>query len=143
MRGSRDTADLVRLRHALLHAERLTVDSTEWGRHTALVALDGVCEYALGLGLAARNVTVKPTWRFLNLMDAMRSGLGASWMPPGRREILDLHRARNGAQHGGVLPDPALLPRWRDAVGVLIRSLIAGRSADTGGIGNSSHDGGG
>jgi hypothetical protein len=61
---------------------------------------------------------------FVNLMNRLDEHLGATWSPPGRRDILDLHKARNSAQHGAVLPDPALMPVWRDAVDVFVRSLV-------------------
>jgi hypothetical protein len=123
MLATRDLEDLVRLRHTLLHAEQLAADLSEWGRHTALVALDGACEYAMRLSLAFRKVP-QPKGGFPDLISGLDEELGAAWSPPGRRDVLDMHSARNRAQHGGVLPDPALSPRWRDAVDVFIRSLV-------------------
>jgi hypothetical protein len=123
MLATRDLEDLVRLRHTLMHAERLAADLSEWGRHTALVMLDGACEYAMRLSLAFRKVGQQKEG-FPNLIDALDQELGAAWSPPARRDVLDMHNARNRAQHGGVLPDPALSPRWRDAVDVFIRSLV-------------------
>jgi hypothetical protein len=120
----RDIEDLVRLRHTVQHAKRLTFDLSEPGRHTALVALDGACEFAMRLCLAARQITVGNDAKFHNLVDDLDKKLGDEWSPPRRREISAMRSARNRAQHGGELPDPALMARWRDAAEAHIGTLI-------------------
>jgi hypothetical protein len=120
----RDVEDLVRLRHAVQHAKKLTFDLSEPGRHIALIALDGACEFAMRLCLAARQIAVGKEAMFHNLVDALDRDLGDAWSPPRRREIREMRGARNRAQHGGELPDPASMPTWRDAAAVHIGTLV-------------------
>jgi hypothetical protein len=120
----RDVEDLVRLRHTVEHAKHLTFDLSEPGRHSALVVLDGACEFAMRLCLAARHIPVGQNDKFHNLVNSLDISLGDAWSPTRRREILAMHGARNRAQHGGELPDPASMATWRDAAAVHIGTLI-------------------
>jgi hypothetical protein len=123
--SDQDIEDLVRLRHTVQHAKRLTFDLSEFGRHTALIALDGACEFAMRLCIAARQIDVgRNNDKFHNLVAALDRDLGDAWSPPRRRELLAMHSARNRAQHGGELPDPPLMATWRDAAAVHIGTLV-------------------
>jgi hypothetical protein len=118
-------SDLVRLRSALLNAQRLAGDRSEVGRHTALIALDGVCEYAMWLSIQYLGLTLKPAANWHDMLSRLGDAHKATWKQPGRRGVVQMHAARNQAQHGGALPDPALLSDWRDATDSFVRSLVS------------------
>jgi hypothetical protein len=116
-------ADLVRLKGALDHATRLAEDRSEWGRHVALVSLDGVVEYAMRLAVLHCEVRVAGRDGYHDVLSKLSECLGAAWRPQ-RRAILQVHDARNQAQHGAATPDPALMDGWADQVGGFVESLV-------------------
>jgi hypothetical protein len=59
---------LVRLRMLAEDARRRAEDTSEAGRHLALIALDGACEYALWLAARTTGVTFKNDRPTLNDM---------------------------------------------------------------------------
>lgn len=114
---------LVRLRLVTDDAARRADDTSEAGRHLALIALDGACEYALWLASRAQNVPLKKERAGVpELYSAVKAAL-ASWQVVGWPSVNQMHQARNLAQHAGVAPDVGQLPTWRDAVIAFINSL--------------------
>lgn len=131
------TAALVRLRLFLEDALRRAEDGSEAGRHLALIALDGVVEYALWLvaqALVAPLERERPS--FHELLGAVQVHLteaGRDWDSAGRPGVEQLRRARNAAQHAAVVPSPDQLPLWADATFAFIDSLC--RAAFDRGVG--------
>lgn len=119
----RAIADLVRLKGALDHATRLAEDRSEWGRHVALVSLDGVVEYAMRLSVLHCEVRVAERDGYHDVLSKLSERLSPAWRPQ-RRAILQIHDARNQAQHGAATPDPALMDGWVDQVNSFIKSLV-------------------
>jgi hypothetical protein len=115
---------LVRLRLLAEDAQNRTGDVSPAGRHVALVALDGACEYALWLASRSHSVPVKSDRASVpDLYSAVRQALGDRWQVRGWAGVNQLHRARNDAQHAGVVPAADQLPHWRDAAVAFIDSL--------------------
>jgi hypothetical protein len=115
--------DLVRLRVFLEHARRQVGDQSEPGRHGALVALDGVCEFAMSVASHEVRVTPRRQADFHATIEALAVKL-PRWGMEGRRAVLAMHTARNAAQHQGVLPDPSLIDDWAEATEAFVTSLI-------------------
>ncbi len=116
-------------------ARRRAADTSAPGRHLALIALDGACEYAVWLAARTRGITFKRSRPSLyEHVEALLEALGANgWTAPGRQGVEQLHRARNEAQHSAVAPDPAHMPDWLDAAWAFIDSLclaVFGRALD-------------
>jgi hypothetical protein len=115
---------LVRLRLLAEDAQRRIEDVSPVGRHVALVALDGACEYALWLASRMHGVPVKSDRASVpDLYNAVRHALGERWQVRGWAGVNQLHRARNDAQHAGVVPAADQLPHWCDAAVAFIDSL--------------------
>jgi hypothetical protein len=114
---------LVRLRHLLHAALSAGSDETAPGRHQAVIALDGVCE--LAMGLAASELDLDPRRDFFALLQSVTTRLGTRWRQDGAKGVRELHRARNNLQHHGVLPDHGHLPVWAAEVERFIASLVA------------------
>ena len=93
---------LQRLRFLLEEALARTQDPTEIGRHSALVLLDGACEYAMGIGLGHLGEPIKREFRqkFADLQAALET-----WKPDTWASIVQLHEARNYAQHQGTVAE--------------------------------------
>jgi hypothetical protein len=113
---------LVRLRLLIEDAQRRADDISEAGRHLALVALDGACEYALWLASREHTLPVKERAGVPELYSAVKAAL-AGWQVRGWRGVSQMHQARNVAQHAGVALDAAQLPTWADATVAFIDSL--------------------
>jgi hypothetical protein len=116
---------LVRLRMLSEDARRRTTDTSDAGRHLALIGLDGACEYALWLAARTHGISLKsdlPSFpaQYHALVGALTS---PRWEPVGWPAVEQLHRARNGAQHAALAADPAQLPIWSDAAWAFIDSL--------------------
>jgi len=106
-------AGLIRLRTMLERGLREAKDSSEPSRHIALVTLDGACEYAIRFSAHHRGLSLKPLADFHEGLRAL--GQLKGWKqpgPPGLRGVLELHAARNQAQHMGLLPDRELMSTW-------------------------------
>ncbi len=71
-----------------------------------------------------RGIRVAGRIGFHKMLKELRSDLSESWRPP-RQGIVQLHNARNEAQHGGAPPDPALMDGWTDEVTGFVQSLMA------------------
>ncbi|MGA3221354.1 MAG: hypothetical protein ABSE77_20170 [Acidimicrobiales bacterium] len=103
---------LVLLRSLFEAARSRAQDPTRAGQHAALVLLDGACELALAhvadnLGITRRwNNGVEDVW------GAVRGQLPPSADIKGWPGARLMHRARNSAQHEGILPDAVHLGRW-------------------------------
>ena len=127
MLRSPTTAGLVRGRWLLEHAESLARDTSDPGRHLALIALDGAVEYALWLVVNTTGARVKGERpNFGDLIGAVRQHLdqmGRPWAETGHAGVDQLRRARNPAQHAGVAVDADQLPGWADAARAYIDSL--------------------
>jgi hypothetical protein len=109
----------------MLHeAQVRAADQSDTGIHVAVVALDGVCE--LAAGLAAHELGVRISEGGLpGLIGRVREKLKGNWGQDGSKAFHELHRARNSAQHEGVLPQASHLPIWSTEVERFVRSLIA------------------
>ncbi|MFZ1155703.1 MAG: hypothetical protein WAN93_12450 [Solirubrobacteraceae bacterium] len=118
-------AALVRLRMLAEDARRRAIDTSDAGRHIALIALDGACEYALWLAARTHGVPFKEDRPSLAVQyHALKAALNKPrWEARGWSAVEQLHRARNDAQHAAVAADPAQLPVWSDAVWAFIDSL--------------------
>ena len=121
--GREDAQALVRLRVFLEHAAALAADRSEPGRHTALIALDGVCEYVMSLSAYRQGITFAARARFPTQLNELAAGSSA-WRQEGRRGVTQMHQARNQAQHAGALPDPDHMPAWGDDVQAFVRGLV-------------------
>ena len=118
-----DAQALVRLRVFLEHAAALVADRSQPGRHTALIALDGVCEYAVSLSAHRRGITFARKATFPTQLNELASD-GFAWKQEGRRGVTQMHQARNQAQHAGALPDPDHMPAWADDAQAFVRGLV-------------------
>jgi hypothetical protein len=117
-------ADLVRLRSMLERANLLAADLSPEGRHFAVIALDGVVEYAMGIAATHRQVELSQSAGFHKTINKLVECLGANWQRPVRKGVIQLHEARNSAQHGGAPPDQSLVPGWTDEVDAFVNSLV-------------------
>jgi hypothetical protein len=113
---------LVRLRLLLLAALASISDTTAYGRHIAVIALDGACELAMGLAAHQRGMDVgnKP---FPQLLRELRQEL-TEWDAVGAQGVSELRRTRNAVQHEGVLPDAVHVPIWASEVERFVYSLV-------------------
>jgi hypothetical protein len=111
---------LQRLRFLLEEALTRSQDPTEIGRHTALILLDGACEYtmAIALGHHGRSTESFPK-KFALLRDTLDD-----WKPDAWASILQLHGARNQAQHHGTIVDASNMPGWVAQAQRFIDSLV-------------------
>lgn len=115
---------LVRLRILTEDALRRAEDTSEVGRHQALIALDGACEYALWLASHARGVTGNEKTTLTDLYSKLKQAFPEpEWKVRGWEGVSQMHQARNVAQHAGVAPEAAQLPGWADATRAFIDSL--------------------
>jgi hypothetical protein len=115
-------AALVRLRLLTEDARRRADDTSNAGRHLALIALDGACEYALWLASREHAVQLKERAGVPELYSAVRRAL-ETWQVKGWPGVSQMHQARNAAQHAGVAHDAGQLPIWADAAIAFIDSL--------------------
>jgi hypothetical protein len=119
-------AGLVRLRAMLERALREAEDSSEPSRQIALVTLDGACEYAIRFSAHCRGLPLKPEAGFHTGLDLLRKALVGrkQWGQTGVRGVLELHAARNQAQHMGLLPDRELMSNWVMDAEAFIQELV-------------------
>jgi hypothetical protein len=103
---------LIRLRMMFDRSLREANDSSEPGRHIALVTLDGACEYAIRFSAHHHGLSLKPQADFHECIREVRKLWGSQSGPSGLRGVLELHAARNQTQHMGLLPDAELMSRW-------------------------------
>jgi|GEM_PF-2738619 len=98
----------------LERALREAKDSSEPSRHIALVTLDGACEYAIRFSAHHRGLALKPEAGFHAGIELLRNNPDRRkpWRQTGVRGVLELHAARNQAQHMGLLPDRELMSTW-------------------------------
>jgi hypothetical protein len=89
---------LVRLRLLAEDARRRADDASEAGRHLALIALDGACEYALWLASREHAIPTKERAGVPELYGAVKGAL-AGWQVSGWPGVSQMHQARNVAQH--------------------------------------------
>jgi hypothetical protein len=115
-------AALVRLRLLVEDARARADDPSEAGRHLALVALDGACEYALWLASREHALQVKERAGVPELYSVVNEAL-ETWQVKGWPGVSQMHQARNAAQHAGVAHDANQLPIWADATIAFINSL--------------------
>ena len=106
-------------------ARQRAMDTSDTGRHLALIGLDGACEYAIWLAARSHGVSVKrANPSFPEQYGALKAALNQPrWEPQGWPGVEQLHRARNDAQHSAIAPDPNQLPIWTDAAWAFIDSL--------------------
>lgn len=114
---------LSRLRQLLAKAQNRAGDTSVLGHHLALIALDGVAELALGLCLHQRSLTDPGS--VPGMVTMLRNDLGDRWAGAGLQGFNEVHRARNLAQHQGILPAPDQLPRWAAEIEIFVRDLIS------------------
>jgi hypothetical protein len=113
---------LQRLKFLFEEALSRTQEPTEIGRHSALVLLDGACEYAMGIALGHRGQPIPRT--FPQKFEALRAEL-YDWRPDAWASVLQLHEARNQVQHQGTVPDSRIMPSWAAQAQRFIDSLVA------------------
>jgi hypothetical protein len=106
-------------------AQAAATDQTSTGRHAAVVALDGVCEMAMGLAAREQGLEIKEREGMPALLRRLAGELGQRWRDAGTKGFLELHRARNAAQHDGVTPAAEHIPIWAAEVERFTKSLIA------------------
>ncbi|GEL48478.1 hypothetical protein CHO01_35940 [Cellulomonas hominis] len=129
MTDEQQVPDAALLRH-LLTLRFMLVDATRWATQagperltTAVILLDGVVERAMNLAAAEIGVTVGPRDTLPQIADKLRTK-APDWKPRHWRDIDDLHRARNSAQHAGQRPHPDDLGPWTTAVGAFVRDVV-------------------
>lgn len=113
---------LVSLRVLLGEALARVADQSALGRHTAIILLDGACEQALGIAADVCGVDIGRT--FPDTCMNLRRHLGASWLADGWPGVRTAHRARNEAQHHGIVPDAQQLQLWSADALRFVRGLI-------------------
>ena len=111
---------LQRLRFLLEEALTRSQDPTEIGRHSALILLDGACEYAMAISLGHHGESAD---LFPKKFAALRKVL-VDWKPDAWASILQLHGARNQAQHHGTVVDASNMPGWVAQAQRFIDSLV-------------------
>jgi hypothetical protein len=116
---------LTRLRSFLHAAQAAATDQTSTGRHAAVVALDGVCEMAMGLAAREEGLEIKEREGMPPLLRRLAGELGSRWRHGGTKGFLELHRARNAAQHDGVTPAVEHIATWAAEVERFTKSLVA------------------
>ena len=114
---------LLVLRALLDRANQAAADTTLVGTQVAVVLLDGACELAIQLGLDATGV--QPTKDFFANADSLHAKLDSAQPPDGWSGVVQLHKARNGAQHHGVQPAARQLGRWVGDAERYIRRLTS------------------
>lgn len=121
--------DAALLRH-LLTLRFMLGDATRWASQggperltTAVILLDGVVERAVNLVAGEVGISVGPRDDAVQVADKVRAARPA-WKPPAWRDIVDLHRARNSAQHAGQRPHPDDIAPWTNAVGAFVRDVV-------------------
>jgi hypothetical protein len=112
---------LQRLRFLLEEALSRTQDQSDIGRHGALVILDGACEYAMGVALGHLGRPIRREFR--QKFDDLRQALNG-WAPDSWASVVQLHEARNQAQHHGIVADVGYLPGWGAQAQSFIDSLV-------------------
>jgi hypothetical protein len=118
------TQALVRLRLLAEDAARRADDTSEAGRHQAVIALDGACEHALWL--ATRACGIQLTERQRGSVPALQRAVREQrpdWRIEGWPGVNQMHDGRNAAQHSGVTPPLEQVPAWRDATLAFVDSL--------------------
>lgn len=121
--------DVADVRH-LLELRSMLGDATHWASHagplqltTAIVLLDGVVERAMHLAATSRGLHPTHSTDFRTLYSQVNGAL-TGWRPARWRDVLQLHLARNSAQHHGLTPDPAHIGPWVNATGAFVRRLV-------------------
>jgi hypothetical protein len=112
---------LQRLRFLLEEALARTQDSTDIGRHSALVLLDGACEYAMSVALGHLGQQIER--QFPQKFDALKKAR-PEWKPDTWSSVMQLHRARNDAQHHGTVAAASYMPSWAAQAQRFIDSLV-------------------
>lgn len=112
---------LQRLRFLLEEALSRTQDQSEIGRHGALVMLDGACEYAMDVALGHLGRPIRREFR--QKFEDLRQALDG-WAPDSWAAVVQLHEARNQAQHHGIVADASYLPGWGAQAQRFIDSLV-------------------
>ena len=115
---------LIRLRTLHQRAMAAAADTTPAGQHEAIVALDGVVEQALLLAATELGITPREKDSLVDVHGKVCGELGARWLRPGNKAIIELHRSRNNVQHHGVLPREDHLPVWLTESDRYIGSLV-------------------
>ncbi|MDQ5820382.1 MAG: hypothetical protein M3540_02965 [Actinomycetota bacterium] len=113
---------LQRLRFLLEEALARSQDQTDVGRHAAIVQLDGACEHAMALALGRHGRAIRREFR--HRFDDLAAAL-PSWKPDSWASILQLHEARNLAQHHGIVTDRSYLPLWAAHAERFVNSLVS------------------
>jgi hypothetical protein len=122
--------DAALLRH-LLTLRFMLGDATRWATQagperltTAVILLDGVVERAVNLAASELPGPVGSREDMLKVAGKVREAR-RDWKPPAWRDILDLHRARNSAQHAGQRPNADDIAPWTNAVGAFVRDVVS------------------
>ena len=116
-------SSLIRLRSMLARAMRDSEDPAEIGRHVTIVTLDAAVENAMRISAHHRGIPIRPDASFHDTLHKLQSAQ-LPWQPTGVRGVLELHAARNLAQHVGILPDRERAGGWAVEAEELIRGLV-------------------
>ncbi len=114
---------LVTLRALFELARDGVQDPTPAGRHAALVLLDGACELCLRHVADQLRLSLGNHDNFETIYNKVVEAIPLAQPPDGWAGVRQMRRARNQAQHGGVLPDPAQLQGWATACDTFLHNL--------------------
>ncbi|MET8049737.1 hypothetical protein ABZU75_19275 [Streptosporangium sp. NPDC005286] len=92
-------------------------------KHFATIALDGACEKVTGLAAKELGLSVALDLE-KNVNKVVEHLRKQSWNFQGVGSILDLHRARNNAQHHGIRVNPTQLTSWCTVAERFVRSVV-------------------
>ncbi|MEO3810717.1 hypothetical protein ABGB17_17085 [Sphaerisporangium sp. B11E5] len=112
--------DLRLLLERALKASKLTSHAD---KHLAVVLLDGACERAAGIAAKERSLKVEIEFE-KTLNRVVQQFRTEGWTFQGVGSLLDLHRARNSAQHHGIRVNSGQFSSWCALGERFVRSLV-------------------
>jgi hypothetical protein len=114
---------LIELRLLLHNAQEQAQDRSVVGRHSAIILLDGVCEYAMGL--ASAHLGLPHDRDFHRNLNRLSTHLATDWSKSSWKGVQELHGMRTESQHRGTRADADQIPRWATESERFIASLVA------------------
>ena len=118
---------LVVLRFMVAEAVLRVRDATVLGRHTSVILLQNVCEFAMVLALDARGAGHSDKDAFETLYSKVvgQLDIDSRWKNRCRwNDVRQLNRVRNEAHHHGITPDHDQLTRHATAAQVFVSTLV-------------------
>lgn len=116
--------ELVALRIMLEDACRRAATANRYSRGAAVVALDATVERGAYLVALRRNLHISPKALLADIHSKLVEDLGPAWRTTVWDQVRNLHEARNGAQHKGLVPDREEIPGWISATRAYVHSLV-------------------